>query len=436
LGQGSFYREYYGQTTLHPLGLIVVLVCGIAVLALPRRYAMWPFVVVACFVAPAQRIVIFSLNFTLLRVMVVFGTLRVLAKGEGDSFKWTRMDSLVLMWSAYAFITDMVVHMSVESMKYELGIIYDFVGMYFVFRILVRDWDNLSMLVRSFAVISVPIAAAFLIENRTGRNLFAFLGGVPEITMVREGRLRCQGAFAHPILAGCFWASVLPLILAEWWHGGIRRQLVVVGGASALIIVVLSASSTPVLGVVCIILGALCFPFRRYMRTLRWTLLLTLIFLHMVMNKPVWHLIARMSAVGGSTGYHRYLLIDQALTHVDEWWLLGSSVGSAHWGEGMEDTTNMYVVWGLHGGLGLLSLFIAMISVGFGNIGRIWRAWSSDPAKVIMAWGLGLSLLVHTASFVGTSYFGQINMLWALDLAIIASLGLLPRPAGLWPAGL
>ena len=42
----------------------------------------------------------------------------------------------------------------------------------------------------------------------------AAMGGVPEITVVREGRLRCQGAFAHPILAGCFWAEQLPLIAA------------------------------------------------------------------------------------------------------------------------------------------------------------------------------------------------------------------------------
>src|SRR5690606_21040287 len=109
-------------------------------------------------------------------------------------------------------------HAEVGALINRLGASFDTVGMYFLFRMLVRSLEDLKQTVTWCAVAAVPVAVAFLIENRTGRNLFAFLGGVPQLTIVRDGRLRCQGAFPHAILAGCFWASLVPLFVAMWWQ--------------------------------------------------------------------------------------------------------------------------------------------------------------------------------------------------------------------------
>ena len=57
---------------------------------------------------------------------------------------------------------------------------------------------------------------------------------------------------------------------------------------------------------------------------MRWAFFGTLLLLHLAMNNPVWHLLARVNVVGGSTGWHRYHLIDKAIEHL-EWW-----VPSAH----------------------------------------------------------------------------------------------------------
>jgi hypothetical protein len=426
LQESPFAKDYFGQTVLNPLGLAVVLISGLAVLLLPRRFALWPFALVACFVAPAQRVVVFSLNFDLLRIMILVGTVRVLARREWNMFKWTTMDHMVLAWSAYAIIATLFVFGSADALKYKLGMMYDVIGMYFVTRLVVRDWSDLTSLVRCFALLSIPVLLAFLVENQTGRNLFAAFGGVPEITVVRDERLRCQGAFAHPILAGVFWISLLPLFVVEWWHRGLRRPLIVAASFCAVLIMVLCASSTPVLGLVFATGGAILFPLRLSMRWIRWGLLLLTVGLHLSMQKPVWHLLARLTIVGGSTSYHRYAVIDEAIKHVNEWCLIGSSIGTAHWGYGMEDCTNMYVVWGVHGGLGLVALFIALITIGFRDVGRMVKDWSRDRGTVVLVWGLGLSFLVHVVSFMGVTYFGQINMLWHIDLATIASLSTLP----------
>jgi hypothetical protein len=42
------------------------------------------------------------------------------------------------------------------------------------------------------------------------------------------------------------------------------------------------------------------------------------------MKAPVWFLIARIDLAGGSSGYHRAMLIDTFLRHFGDWWLLGT----------------------------------------------------------------------------------------------------------------
>jgi hypothetical protein len=142
----------------------------------------------------------------------------------------------------------------------------------------------------------------------------------------------------------------------------------------------------------------------------------------MVMSAPVWHLLARADIVSSSTGYHRYALIDGAIKHIDEWFWCGTSIGTAHWGFGLFDVTNHYLVQGLQGGIAQLVLFITMIAYGYRGVGRMWRAAGKDKAAVMLAWAVGVSLFIHCCNFIAVTYFGQINMLWYLSLALIGSL--------------
>jgi hypothetical protein len=273
----------------------------------------------------------------------------------------------------------------------------------------------------ALVVISVPVATAFLFEFATGTNLFSAFGGVPTRTVVRDGRLRCQGAFAHAILAGCFWAAAVPLMAARWWRGRVGKASAIVGVGCGGLIIVACASSTPVLGVLCGVLGAGMFLLRRRMRLVRWGVVTTLVLLAIAMKAPVWHLIARVNVVGGSTGYHRYKLIDSAVNYFDEWWLFGTK-STAHWGWLMYDVTNQYILEGVRGGVLTMTLFIATIALAFRRVGWLWRAAGTDRWRVAFAWALGVSLFVHCMSFVSISYFGQIIMLWYLSLALIAGM--------------
>lgn len=423
---GNWQVEWADHTTLHPLGACAIVILGAFLLILPRRHATLPLIIMACFVAPAQRIVIASLDFNLLRIMVLFGIVRVLVRAEIRDFVWTSTDWILVLWSISTIVMYTLHDWTTAALINRLGYAFDAVGMYFLFRILVRSWDDLRQTVYAFVLTSIPVAGAFFIESATGRNLFSIFGGVPEITMVRDGRLRCQGAFSHPILAGCFWATVIPVMAVDAWTRSSGRMMRLLGLTASGLIIMLCASSTPLMSIVFGIIAASLFPLRREMRVVRWCIALSLLTLHLVMKAPVWHLLARVNVVGGSTGWHRYQVIDAAIEHFSEWWLLGVRTIS-HWNVFANDITNQFVAEGINGGLITLLLFISLIVSSFGSVGRIWRQASSS-GEVLLAWSLGVALFMHCMNFLGVTYFGQITMAWYWLLATIASLSVRVRP--------
>lgn len=411
------------QTLVHPLGLLAIAILGFCVLSFPRRWSVLPFLIMTCFVSSAQRIVIAGADFDFLRIMVLFGVVRLIIRKEYVFYVMTPIDISLTLWVISSIIFYVLRQPTVSAVVNRLGFAFDAFGMYFLFRCLVQDWRDIEENIWGVLLICFPLALLFMLENYTGHNLFSVFGGVPEITVVREGRLRCQGAFSHAILAGCFWASLIPLIASLWWKSTKCRAWAFSGCITSSIIIICCASSTPMMGIIAAIVGGLFFYFRTKMRIIRWAVLFTLIALHMVMNQPVWHLVCRVSAVGGSTGWHRFNLINQAIVHFNDWWFAGCSGQTvASWGIWAGDVTNQFILEGVNGGIMTVLLFIIVIAVAFRAVGRLWRSQVRDSYRLAVSWALGVSLFVHCIQFISVSYFGQIWILWYLLLAMIGSL--------------
>ena len=236
---------YGNQTIVHPVGLLAVAVLGLCVLFLPRKWSVIPFLVMACFISSAQRIIVVGLDFNFLRIMVLFGVGRLFLKKEYLGFFWKPLDKVLVLWTISSIVFNVIQEGTTSALINRLGFAFDAFGMYFLFRCLIRDWVDVEHIILGFILIAIPIACFLLAEKSTGRNMFSVFGGVPEITRIRGGRMRCQGAFAHPILAGCFWAAVMPLIAAFCWKSAKGIILAITGLIASLVIVFCCASSTP-----------------------------------------------------------------------------------------------------------------------------------------------------------------------------------------------
>lgn len=379
---------------------------------IPRKYFLAPFVLAACFVPTDQRIIVMGLDFTVLRMLVAVGVLRVLLFGEYRRLKLNRIDRLLLMWLLCGAVIYSIQWNTAEAVINRAGILFNAVGLYWLFRQNIRSWDDLKHTLRLFAVGAIILLPFVLIEWSTGSNPFVFLGKA--ITSVRQDKFRCQAAFPHSIMMGLFWAILAPMFLAMA-RTEKKKTLYLFAFASSIVIVVASASSTPILVLILAIVAYKAFNRRRYTAAAAVALAAVTTALHIVMNAPVWHLIARINVIGGSTGWHRYNLIDKAIRNFDEWMVIGCR-STDHWGWGLGDVTNQYVLEGVRGGAATLILFVLMIYAVLKTLVTSSLRYR-DPNTQLLTWALFSMMIAHCVGFIGVSYFGQIQVLWYMTLA-------------------
>ena len=211
------------------------------VFSLPRRTAAVPLLLTGCFMTLGERMVILGLDFTIFRILVLAGWLRVLIRREAVFLKPHPMDRIMLVWAAVCIIFGVCLYQSFGGFTYNLGQSYNAVGLYFLFRIWIQDFEGLRNILKHMAVMTAVLAGLIMIEWATGRNLFSIFGGVPEFTQIRDDRLRCQGPFGHPILAGTFGATLMPLMLSLFWQPREFRRFAWLGIAGATVIPTSSA---------------------------------------------------------------------------------------------------------------------------------------------------------------------------------------------------
>ena len=407
-------------TAINSFTLAFALVAGVLVLFLNRRNAIVPFLFAALLLPMNQGTTIGGINLYMLRIFILVGWARITIRGEFRAFHLNTIDKILIAWVIMSIVSYTLLWQTGAALVNRLGIAYVALGVYFILRILIRDSDDVIFTIKVVAVLAVLVGTCMLGERYFGRNFFFYLGGVPEFTASRMGKLRCQGPFLHSILAGTFGAIVIPLFVALQWKAGKWKKLEIIGIVSALIIVLNSSSSAPVLTCLVGIVALLMWPFHRYIKVFRWVMLFLVIGLHMIMQAPVWALVGRVRVFGGSTGYHRFNLIDQFLRRFEDWWLVGVK-STGEWGHYLFDVSNMYVRIGVDGGLFNLLLFIALIVFSFRNIGNHIISESTDSNVKKFYWGLGSALFVHTVSFMGSSYWDQIIVMWYWTLAMISS---------------
>jgi hypothetical protein len=420
--------EVGGTTQVHPIGAAALAALSALALLVPRRWSALPIILLLCFVPAGQRVVIATIDFTFLRLLMCVIWLRLLVRSELRPLVWNHLDRAMVLWAVVSVVTGTALALTLTVLINRLGTAIDAMMVYFYFRMLIRTHEDLVTLALQFTVSSFAVAAFFVIENRTSQNMFAVFGGVPPITDVRDGRLRCQGAFAHAILAGCFWACLIPLYLVRGWMG--RGWGLPIGGTlAALAIVALCSSSTPIMALGFGGIGLLAWFARGALRWFRWLIVLWLGVLHfLIMKQPVWHLLARVDIVSGSTGWHRYHLVDKFIERFPEWAPLGT-LSTAHWGHGLHDVTNQFVAEGVAGGMLRLLLFVGVIWLAFAGVSRSLRLAAAGRTYHLASWALGTILFMHCMNFVAVSYFEQIVVEWQLTLAAIGSLTLVPGAA-------
>ena len=175
-------------------------------------------------------------------------------------------------------------------------------------------------------------------------------------------------------------------------------------------------------------IGLLLWPLRGKMRLVRWTIVVIMLGLQLIMSQPVWFIMARLTVVSGSTGWFRGFLVDMTLRHFSEWWLIGSNA-NASWHWYLADLTNQYVAEALGGGLITVTLFVVIFACSFRSIGRAVVSKDTPLPVKYLAWSMGAVLFLHSVNYISVSYFDQNVITFYLLLAGISAMYIPGRQA-------
>jgi hypothetical protein len=417
-------------SVINPLVLLAVLIACALICFAPRQKALVAFLTAGLLIPIDQVLVLGGVHFPMLRILAIAGFIRILRERR-PSKTWlfaggmNGLDVSVILLTFITAINGVILFHEFGAFVYQVGNVCTIMGTYLLSRLLIRSEEDILCAIRTLACIAAFVGLVMSYEITSGHNPYALLGGAHAYAISnlvqRDDRFRAQGPFGHSILAGTCGAVMVPLFAALWWMSRKDRKLAIVGFVGGTIMTVACNSSTPILGWAAGI-GALClWPVRRSMQAVRWAIVALLVVLQIVMKHPVWHLIIDIDITGGSSSWHRYMLVDQCIQHFRDWWLVGVKDTSV-WGWDMWDTANQYVATCDNSGLVPFLLFMACLVYGFKYLGRVRRAVERDKRKALFAWGLSSALVANAVAFFGISYWDQTQVVWYAFLAMISGL--------------
>lgn len=408
---------------MNGLVLLFVAVAGGALLSLPRRLASLPLLAGVCYITLGQGVEVGPFSFTVLRILIFIGFLRIAARNERISGV-NGLDKLIIAWATAALLTSLFHKDPSAAFVNRLGMVANAGGVYFLIRIFCQTQRDLITVCKVVAIVLVPVAMEMLYERASGHNLFSVFGGIPETPSLRNGRFRAQGPFRHAILAGTVGAICLPLVVFLWRR---MRMYSAIGVAACVAMVVASASSGPIMSMLAAVGSLLMWRYKAFMRAFRWAALLLYFLLDLIMQAPAYYLLRRIDITGGSTGWYRARLIESGLAHLNEWWLYGTDYTrhwmetGVPWSEDHIDITNQYLGMGVRGGLPLMLLFIAILVKGFSMAGLALRTSATKEDGQRLSWALGSSLFAVAATCISVGFFDQSVLFVYLILAMIGS---------------
>ncbi len=408
------------ETILHPLVAIGMLVAILLILSLPRNKAAAPFLF-AFFTIPLRQVLVLGgLHFTMLQILILTVLARMVAyKNESSEGRFpggfNTLDKLVMLWSLSALFMFCLQFTDTQALVKGLGDLLDILGGYLAMRFLISDREAVWRAVRVLATICVIQGACMISEQFTRQNVFGFLGA--SSPTMRDGHTRSEGVLGT-LYGGVFAGVLIPLFIWLWAEGK-SRMTACAGLIGATAMVFASHASTSWMAYGGSLVGLGFWPLRKRMRLVRWGLVAILLGLHLVMHGPVWSLIEKIDLTGGSSSYHRYMLVDNCIRHFSDWWLIGyKSYGD--WGFDMWDLCNQFVAVALTGGLVTLVLFVAIYSRSFGAIGTARNHVDGDRGQEWLLWCLGAALFAHVVASFGINYMVQLMMCLSCLLVCIS----------------
>ena len=415
--------------------LTFALVLCVLVITLRPKYALVAYIIGLLWYPAYLAVSLGTIDILVGRFVVAVLLLRCyFDDGIRRKFTWNRLDTLVtlsmVVYVGAYLITQ--VNPIAQTLEGRGGFLMDTWCGYLATRFIVTDRTKLISIIKCISIALVPLAILGMIESVTGWQPFAalwqyspwFRGG----RFVSEGRFglaRAVGPFSHAILFGGVFAMFLPLIYYLRYEKGEWRSLTYVLLGIASLGALSSMSSGPWVMVIVVVFCLIMERHKQWAKPLFMLLVFSCISIGIASNRPFYHVIASWANPLGGAGWHRAKLIDLAIEHFSEWWLVGYGDKDPGWGPqlgmGRSDITNEYILNGVrYGILGVIAL-CAVLAKSFRSLISTYRRMT-HPAMKSLCWAFGSLLFSVAVAWMSVSFFGQLTTLVYCSIGMIGSL--------------
>jgi hypothetical protein len=351
-------------------------------------------------------------------------------------FQWRFVDVLVglaAMWMVASFA---VVDGFARGLPAGLALGLDVLMPYLITRYTIRTFNDFRILLILLAPFALAIAGLMALESITqtrfirsgAASIFGSLGraeygadvGQAKLGDIRYGLMRATGPFSHPILAGVFFAGLMPL----YYFSRLRGWPWLVGMASGLG-AIFTFSSAAFLGLL-IFAGLSAYDWlQRRVAFLNWPMFLgavaaVLAVLHIISQNGLIAILIRYT-VNPATGYYRLLIWEYGSKSVAKhpWFGIGyDPFEKLKWMTDSVDTVWLAIAI-RNGLLPALLLGLAVLAVIFALAKTASRSQTIDsPGKI----GIAITLAIFFILGFTVSFFGGMLIWFVVLLAVGTSL--------------
>lgn len=412
--------------------LTIAIIFILLVLTLRPAYALAAYISVLVWYPRHLVLFMGTMELSVGRIVVAVLLLRCLCDGRILSkFTWSRLDTLV----AFSMVVYVVVYcITSPSMSSAIenrgGFLVDTWFAYMAVRLCITNHDGFIAFVKCIAVVLAPLAVLGVLESfEVWRPFRSFLVYSPRWDYFRNyplrwGLARAQGPSGHVIMFGTSFILCLPLIYYLRHHKSYWSVLAYIFSGMAVVGALSSMSSGPWIMLIVAIFCLIIEKHKYLIKPLLIFFAFSCVFIAIASNRPFYHVLASYANPLGGAGWHRAKLIDCAIEHFDEWWLVGYGGKDPGWGGalgmGATDVTNEFILAGVkYGILGVIALCGVLVTA-FQVLRRAYEK-TTDARLKSLFWALGSTIVATAVTFMSVSFFGPPKTMFYCILGLVGA---------------
>ena len=206
-------------TVLHPAVLVGLILISVLMLLLPRKYVIVPILIGIFLIPQGQQVYALGVHWLASRIIILVGLVRVLmvkltSKDRLFVGGFSGIDSAFLGCVICESVAVVLLYMQTPALVNQIGFLIDFLGGYCVLRVAIQNEADIYRALKVLGVLAFILALVMVREQLTYQNIFGLLGEFHSLR--RSRRVRSQAVFQHPLTAGAFGATLLPLFFLLW----------------------------------------------------------------------------------------------------------------------------------------------------------------------------------------------------------------------------